>query len=227
MHSLGRADQVGSDRVLASQGRCCARKPECSLHDKKGDRRFLIIIGYAQILSSGESSCCIFCVCSLACPLFGIAVYAGSGGARRWKRASGRSRLKVRPRLQLRRSASKLPKLLVAPKLVWNTGNGSTGFVFVTANGRQPVLVATGPEGSRVISWIRTGRYVFELYGDAERRTLLAKVTVSGVAEPGAPPTYGIMARPSSAGCLLQCSSRFYTSRCTSARPGRAHEISR
>ena len=70
----------------------------------------------------------------------------------------------------------------------WNTGNGSTGFVFVTANGRQPVLVAKGPEGSRVISWIRTGRYVFELYGDAERRTLLAKATVSGVAEIRAAP---------------------------------------
>jgi len=70
----------------------------------------------------------------------------------------------------------------------WNTGNGSTGFVFVTANGRQPVLVAKGPQGSRVISWIRKGRYVFELYGDAERQTLLATVTVSGVAEIGASP---------------------------------------
>ena len=70
----------------------------------------------------------------------------------------------------------------------WNTGNGSTGFVFVTANGRPPVLVATGRQGSRVISWIRTGRYVFELYGDAERQTLLAKATVSGVAEIGAAP---------------------------------------
>ena len=66
--------------------------------------------------------------------------------------------------------------------IAWNTGNGSKGFVFVTANGRPPVLVATGNEGSRVISWIRRGNYVFELYGDAERRTLLATVTVSGVA---------------------------------------------
>src|SRR5438552_6069949 len=64
----------------------------------------------------------------------------------------------------------------------WNTGNGSMGFVFVTANGRPPVLVATGNEGSRVISWIRRGNYVFDLYGDAGRRTLLASVNVSGVA---------------------------------------------
>ncbi len=52
----------------------------------------------------------------------------------------------------------------------------------MTANGRPPVLVAKGKEGSRVISWIRRGNYVFELYGDAERRTLLATVPVSGVA---------------------------------------------
>ena len=66
--------------------------------------------------------------------------------------------------------------------IAWNTGNGSKGFVFMTANRRPPVLLATGNEGSRVISWIRRGNYVFELYGDAERRTLLATVTVSGVA---------------------------------------------
>jgi hypothetical protein len=64
----------------------------------------------------------------------------------------------------------------------WNTGDGAMGFVFVTANGRPPVLVATGNEGGRVISWIRRGNYVFELYGDAGRRTLLASVNVSGVA---------------------------------------------
>ena len=64
----------------------------------------------------------------------------------------------------------------------WNTGDESIGFVFVTANGRPPVLVATGHEGSRFISWIRRGNYVFELYGDAGRRTLLASVNVSGVA---------------------------------------------
>jgi hypothetical protein len=66
--------------------------------------------------------------------------------------------------------------------IAWNTGNGSNGFVFVTANSRPPVFLATGNEGGRVISWIRRGNYVFELYGDAERRTLLATVTVSGIA---------------------------------------------
>jgi hypothetical protein len=63
----------------------------------------------------------------------------------------------------------------------WNTGDGSMGFVFVTANGQPPVLVATGNQGSRVISWIRRGNYVFQLYGDAGRRTLLSSVNVSGI----------------------------------------------
>jgi hypothetical protein len=75
--------------------------------------------------------------------------------------------------------------------IAWNTGNGSNGFVFVRANGRPPVLFATGNEGSQVISWIRKGDYVFELYGDAERRTLLAAVTVSGIATESETPSQG------------------------------------
>lgn len=64
----------------------------------------------------------------------------------------------------------------------WDTGNGSSGFVFVTENGRKPVLFAKGSRGSRVAPWI--GRhYVFELYGDKQRRKLLARVTVSGSPE--------------------------------------------
>jgi hypothetical protein len=71
--------------------------------------------------------------------------------------------------------------------IAWNTGDGSTGFIFVMANGRPPVLVAKSAQGSRAVSWIGTGTYVFELYGDAERNTLLATVTVTGVAERGVP----------------------------------------
>jgi hypothetical protein len=76
--------------------------------------------------------------------------------------------------------------------IAWNTGNGSIGFVFVTANGRPPILLVTGAAGSRVISWIRRGNYVFELYGDAERHNLLATMTVSGVAELEASPRTGL-----------------------------------
>src|SRR4029077_13121663 len=65
----------------------------------------------------------------------------------------------------------------------WDTGNGSMGFVFVTANNRKPVLFASGPKGSRVAPWIRAGNYVFELCSDDQRGTLLATVTVSGTAK--------------------------------------------
>jgi hypothetical protein len=65
-------------------------------------------------------------------------------------------------------------------EISWDTGNGSMGFVFVTQNDRKPVLFATSPKGSRVVPWIRVGHYVFELYADTDRQTLLAKVAVSG-----------------------------------------------
>lgn len=71
-------------------------------------------------------------------------------------------------------------------EISWDTGNGSTGFVFVTTSEGKPVLFATGAKGSRVAPWIRPGTYAFELYGDDQRRTLLAAVTVSGIRESGA-----------------------------------------
>jgi hypothetical protein len=68
-------------------------------------------------------------------------------------------------------------------EISWDTGNGSTGFVFVTTSQGKPVLFASGAKGSRVAPWIRPGTYAFELYGDDQRRTLLAAVTVSGTTE--------------------------------------------
>ncbi len=65
----------------------------------------------------------------------------------------------------------------------WDTGNGSPGFVFVTEDGRKPVLFATGSRGNRIAPWVGSHFYVFELYADNQRRTLLARVTVSGSAE--------------------------------------------
>jgi hypothetical protein len=70
----------------------------------------------------------------------------------------------------------------------WDTGNGSMGFVFVTTSDGKPVLFASGAKGSRVAPWIRPGSYAFELYGDDQRRTLLAAVTVSGTTESEASP---------------------------------------
>src|SRR5438132_3679060 len=73
-------------------------------------------------------------------------------------------------------------------EIQWDTGNGLIGFVFVTEKDRKPVLFATGMKGSRVAPWIRARSYVFELYNDAERRSLLATVTVSGTAKSEASP---------------------------------------
>jgi hypothetical protein len=68
-------------------------------------------------------------------------------------------------------------------KIEWDTGNGSMGFVFVTEDGGKSVLFANGSRGNKVAPWIGTHSYVFELYGDDQRQTLLAKVTVSGSPE--------------------------------------------
>src|SRR6266496_3521622 len=65
----------------------------------------------------------------------------------------------------------------------WDTGNGSMGFVFVTEDAGKPVLFASGSRGNQVVPWIGKHDYVFELYGDDQRQTLLAKVTVFGSAE--------------------------------------------
>ena len=68
-------------------------------------------------------------------------------------------------------------------EIEWDTGDGSNGFVFVTEDLGKPVLFASGPRGREVASWIGKHTYVFELYRDDQRQTLLAKVTVLGSAE--------------------------------------------
>ena len=68
-------------------------------------------------------------------------------------------------------------------EIEWDTGNGSMGFVFVTEADGKPVLFANGARGKEVAPWIGKHSYVFELYGDDQRQTLLAKVTVFGPKE--------------------------------------------
>src|SRR5215470_8991951 len=101
--------------------------------------------------------------------------------------SAGKPQIKIAPRIAAAPARVKIAARTGSTDIAWNTGDGSTGFVFVMANGRPPVLVAKGAQGSRPVSWIGTGTYVFELYGDAERNTLLATVTVAGVAERGVP----------------------------------------
>src|ERR1051325_10094781 len=96
-------------------------------------------------------------------------------------------------------SGSRSPKIIANPESVtlnggtvsadiqWDTGNGSTGFVVVTEEGGKPVPLASGSRGSQVAPWIKEHRYVFELYNNDQRQTLLAKVTVSGSAQRTSP----------------------------------------
>src|SRR5438093_13707037 len=56
-------------------------------------------------------------------------------------------------------------------------------YFIVTTEDVKPVSFATGAKGRRVVPWIRADKYVFELYSDDQRRTLLATVTVSGTTE--------------------------------------------
>ena len=77
-------------------------------------------------------------------------------------------------------------------EIEWDTGNGSMGFVFVTEDAGKPVLFANSSRGNQVVPWIGKHSYVFELCGDDQRQTLLARVTVSGSGErsaggPGGP----------------------------------------
>jgi hypothetical protein len=66
----------------------------------------------------------------------------------------------------------------------WTTGDGSIGFVYVSVNGGERTLFTSGATGSQTASWIKAGTYVFELYADAERHTLLASVSVYGTSTP-------------------------------------------
>ena len=72
---------------------------------------------------------------------------------------------------------------VAAPRLIGIPETDRLGFVFVTEEGGKPVPFANGSRGNQVAPWIKKHSYVFELYGDDQRQTLLAKVTVSGSAE--------------------------------------------
>jgi len=65
----------------------------------------------------------------------------------------------------------------------WDTGDGSMGFVFVTEDGRKPVLFAKNSRGQELPPWIGPHSYVFELSADDQRQIVLAEVTVSGATE--------------------------------------------
>lgn len=68
-----------------------------------------------------------------------------------------------------------------ATTIVWSTGSGERGEVRLAEVGRAETIFAVGATGAEEAPWIRSGRmYEFRLYGDGDRRELLAAVTVVG-----------------------------------------------
>lgn len=65
--------------------------------------------------------------------------------------------------------------------ITWNTGDGSTGQVYVSVNGKSDVLFASGSGGSATAAWIQPGNtYVFRLYQGTAHAVVLAQTTVNG-----------------------------------------------
>jgi hypothetical protein len=66
-----------------------------------------------------------------------------------------------------------------ATTIVWNTGDGTFGEVYVSVNDGPEVLFAGGPQGSQEARWITSGSvYVFRLYKVAPGRRLISSVAV-------------------------------------------------
>ena len=103
-------------------------------------------------------------------------------------------------------------------EIEWDTGDGSMGFVFVTEDGGKPVLFANGSRGKEVAPWIGKHSYVFELYGDDQRQTLLAKVTVSRICREHIVAADSVMASCRPLGANHWISSRFCTLQFISVR---------
>jgi hypothetical protein len=65
-------------------------------------------------------------------------------------------------------------------KIDWNTGDGSTGQVYVSRDGAPEKLYAEGKKGSKEATWIQGGAtYNFRLYTGKEHAKMIATVTVT------------------------------------------------
>jgi hypothetical protein len=64
--------------------------------------------------------------------------------------------------------------------IVWKTGDGSQGQVYVSEDGGEDKLFDSGTNGSTQAPWIRTGSiYEFRLYAGSDHKTMLASVKVT------------------------------------------------
>ena len=65
--------------------------------------------------------------------------------------------------------------------ITWNTGDGTTGQVYVSEDGAPETLFTSGPPGSAPAPWIRAGKtFEFRLYAGTEHAKVLAKTQVTG-----------------------------------------------
>jgi len=65
--------------------------------------------------------------------------------------------------------------------ITWNTGDGTTGQVYVSEDGAPEHLFATAPTGSAPAPWIAAGKtFEFNLYAGTEHAKALAKTQVTG-----------------------------------------------
>jgi hypothetical protein len=63
--------------------------------------------------------------------------------------------------------------------VTWTTGDGTSGNVYVSLNGGQPKLFASGVSGSAEATWIGAGTvYVFRLHAGNDQGKVLASVEV-------------------------------------------------
>ena len=65
--------------------------------------------------------------------------------------------------------------------ITWNTGDGTTGQVYVSEDGGPERLFTAGPTGSLPAPWIQAGKtFEFRLYAGTEHTKVLAKTQVTG-----------------------------------------------
>ena len=65
--------------------------------------------------------------------------------------------------------------------ITWNTGDGTTGQVYVSEDGKAESLFATAPTGSAPAPWIAAGKtFEFSLFAGTEHAKVLAKTQVTG-----------------------------------------------
>lgn len=65
--------------------------------------------------------------------------------------------------------------------ITWNTGDGTTGQVYVSEDGAAETLFTAGSTGSAPAPWIRAGKtFEFRLYAGTEHAKMLAKTQVTG-----------------------------------------------